>query len=71
MVDTYKYLGVVLSDHLKHSVTAEVLASAGGRALGAVITKFRNFENIGFSTFTKMNDTSVVPVMNYASIVWG
>ena len=71
MVDTYKYLGVVLSDHLKHSVIAEVLASAGGRALGAVITKFRNFRNIGFSTFTKMYDTSVVPVMNYASEVWG
>ena len=69
-VENYKYLGVVLSEHLNYSVTADVLASAGGRALGAVISKFHNYRNIGFSTFKKLYETSVVPVLNYAYEIW-
>ena len=44
-----------------------LLASACGWTLGAVITKLRTFRNIEFSTFTKLYDTGVIPVMNYAS----
>ena len=38
-----------------------ILARAAGRALGAVLTKFKNFRNIGFNTFQKLFDTSVSP----------
>ncbi len=31
--------------------------------MGAVLTKFRNFRNIGFKSFT--------PVVEYASEIWG
>ena len=42
IVDSYKYLGIMLNEHLNFNVSADVLASAGGRALGSIITKFRN-----------------------------
>ena len=71
IVNRYKYLGVLLDDHLDFSTTAELLAGAAGRALGAVLTKFKNFRNIGFNTFRKLFDTSVSPILGYAFEVWG
>ncbi len=52
-------------------MTADVLAGAGGRALGAVISKFSNLRNIGYTTFSKLFQTSVSPILEYASEVWG
>ncbi len=54
IVDKYKYLGIILQEHLDFNVTASVLASAAGRALGAIISKFKSFKNAGFNTFSKM-----------------
>ena len=71
IIDKYKYLGTVLDEHLNYNVTADVLAGAGGRALGAIISKFKQFRNIGYSTFTKLFFTSVSPIIEYASEVWG
>ena len=71
IVNRYKYLGVLLDDYLDFSTTAELLAGAAGRALGAVLTKFKNFRNIGFNTFQTLFDTSVSPILGYASEVWG
>ena len=56
---------------LKYTVTADVLAGAGGRALGSVITKFRQFKNTGFKSYTKLFETCVSPVIEYAAEVWG
>ena len=70
-VSQYKYLGVVLDEHLNYDVIANVLAGAGGRALGAVLTKFRSFGNIGYNSFTKLFNCSVAPVLEYSSEVWG
>jgi len=71
IVDKYKYLGTLLNEHLNFNITADVLASAGGRALGAVISKFSKFRNVGFTTFSKLFESSVLPIMEYASEVWG
>ena len=71
IVQKYKYLGVVLNEFLDFNVTAEVLAGAGGRALGSVISKFRQFKNTTFSCFTKLIEASVNPVLDYGSEVWG
>ena len=35
IVDKYKYLGTVLNEYLNFNITADVLAGAGGRALGS------------------------------------
>ena len=50
---------------------ANHLADAAGRALGAVISKFRKLKNIRFLTFTKLFNAMVIPVMDYSAGVWG
>ncbi len=71
IVSQYKYLGIMLDEYLSYDVTANLLASAAGRALGAVITKFRTYKNVGYKTFTRLFDVSVSPILEYSSGVWG
>ena len=71
IVNTYKYLGVYLDQHLDFSITGESLAGAAGRALGKVIAKFKNFRNVGFLTYEKLYNNGVVPILDYCSGVWG
>ncbi len=47
------------------------MAGAAGRALGAIISKFKCFKNVGFNTFNKMYQANVVPIVEYSSSVWG
>ncbi len=44
LVDKYKYLGILLQEHLDFNIKASVLASAAGRILGAIISKFKSFK---------------------------
>ncbi len=71
ILDRYKYLGIILNEHLDFNVTASTLAGAAGRALGGIITKFNSFRNIGFKTYSKLYHSGVLPIMDYCSGVWG
>ena len=71
IVEQYKYLGFWLNEHLNYDVSAERLSEAGSRALGAIVSKFKLFKNVSYGTFTKLYNASVVPVIDYASGVWG
>ncbi len=53
------------------NLTASVLTNAAGQALGAVISKFKTQKNVGFSTFSKMYHSHVVPITDYSSGIWG
>ncbi len=44
--------------------TASMLAGAGGRTLGSIISKFKSLKNVGFETYTKLYHSGVVPVMD-------
>ncbi len=46
VVDSYRYLGVYLDEYLTFNHTTSLLASAGGRALGSMINKFRTLSDI-------------------------
>ena len=70
-VKKYKYLGIIFTEHLDFNTAAEVLAGGAGRALSGIISKFRNLKNVGFKTFQKLFFSNVVPVMDYASGIWG
>ena len=48
-----------------------MLAKAGTRALGAVISKYKNINNMGYKTFTKCFESYVCPVLDYSSEIWG
>ena len=50
---------------------AKTLADSGGRALGAVISKFKNLKNVGYRTFETLYNAGVKPVIEYGSGVWG
>ena len=71
LLSRYKYVGIVLDEMLDYSVTANVLADSGGRALGSLYTKFRNNKGFGYTTYTKMFDSCVSPMLDYCSGVWG
>ncbi len=47
------------------------MPGAVGRALGVIISKFRNLKNVYLSTFSKMYQANVVPIEDYSSSVWG
>jgi len=70
-VSSYKYLGVTMSEHLKYNENADLLAQASGRALGSIIAKYKIHKFMGYNTFTKLFESCVCPVMDYASGVWG
>ena len=70
MVSKYKYLGIILDEHLTYKECATTLADSAGRALGSVISKFYSFKNIGYSTFSKLYDTTVWPILDYCSSIW-
>ena len=70
-VSSYKYLGVTMSETLKYDENVELLSQAAGRALGSVIAKYKMHKFMGYSTFTKLFESCVCPVMEYASGVWG
>ncbi len=42
------------------------MAGAAGRALGASISNFKCFKNVGFNTFSKMCQANVVPIIDYS-----
>jgi hypothetical protein len=45
IVQRYKYLGLVFDEYLNYKVSAEVLADSGGRALGAIINKYKTIND--------------------------
>ena len=50
-VAQYKYLGIILDEFLDFSVTSEVLAGAAGRALGAIVARHRQVNDLNYSTY--------------------
>ena len=50
---------------------AKTLSDSTGRALSAVISKFKRFRNIGFNTFTKLYYAGVNTILDYEASVWG
>ena len=71
MVDRYKYLGIVVNEHLDFSVTAAVLAGSAGRALGSLYSKYKLNKGFGYDTYTKLYHSGIVPILDYCSSLWG
>ena len=66
----YKYLGVILDEHLNFKDCSETLADSAGRALCKIIGKFKTFKDLHYRTFTKLYDSCVWPILDYCSSVW-
>ena len=70
-VSEYKYLGVIVDEFLEFTGHINTMASAGHRALGALIGKYKKLNGMGYETFTKCYKASVCPVLDYNAEVWG
>ena len=71
MVCEYKYLGVLINEHLNYNSNADLLSKAAGRALGSVISKFKYMKDMGFQTYSTLFETCINPILNYGSEIWG
>ena len=70
VVPMYKYLGYHFDEQLKYNIGCEVLASSGGRALGAIISKFKDIKDGGYEMFTKLYSLGVELILDYFSSIW-
>ena len=70
-VHMYKYLGLIIDEHVKFSLATETLAKSGTRALGSLINLYKKMKDMGFQTFQKLYQACICPVLDYSSPVWG
>ena len=70
IVNSYKYLGFLLDEHLYFVLGVDVLGSSAGRALSSVIAKFKHLRNVSITTYTKLYNCCVKPILEYSSAVW-
>jgi hypothetical protein len=71
IVKSYKYLGLELNEHHNWNKTVEKLAQSAGRALGVVLAKSKAFGGFDYDTYKKVYDTTVRPILEYSSELWG
>ena len=69
--NSYKYLGITFDEFLEFKQNEEILTASGQRALGALISKFKVLNDMGYETYTKCFEASVCPVIDYGSEIWG
>ena len=67
----YKHLGVVLNEYLDFTETANVLSESAERAFSSLIVNLYNKMDLLYSSYTKVYESKIVPIMDYASGVWG
>ena len=69
-VESYKYRGVTLGCNLDIDTTVDSLSIAGSRALGSIISKTKSNYDLGYNSYMKLFESSVVPILDYGSGVW-
>ena len=58
------------NEFLKYNIGCETLASSGGRALGPIISKFKDIKVNGYEMFTKLYSMGVKPILDYFFSIW-
>ena len=71
VVESYKYLGLILSEFLDFSKTAKAVAKSAHRALGLIIAKAKSFGGLPYNVFYKLYESIVCPVIMYGAPIWG
>jgi len=67
----YKYLGIQFDENLSFLENGKALTDAAGRALGAIIAKYKSNNSMCFNTYSKLFTSCVCPVSDYGAEVWG
>ena len=71
VVDRYKYLGLILSEHLDYNIMVNMVAGSANRALGLLIAKCKVNGGMPYDCFTKLYDALVLSIITYGSAIWG
>ena len=71
ITNQYTYLRILLSEHLYYYLMAQQMAKSASRALGLIISKYKAFGGLPFSTFSKLFDSIVWSTINYEAAIWG
>ena len=71
LVDQYKYLGVILNEHMDFNITATSLSGAASRAVGMLRYRLKSLKECRYNTFTKLYSSYICPILDYSSGVWG
>ena len=66
---TYKYLGLILDEHMNFKEGTQVLSDSAGRALGAVLNKVKACKDLGYHTFTQLLSILCMPCFRLC--IWG
>ena len=56
---------------MQYKVRINNLVESASRATGAIIAKFKDLQNVHFTIFSKLYETGVIPILEYASEIWG
>ncbi len=71
LVPLYKYLGLVLNEHLDYQLMAKVVAKSTNRMLGLLIAKSKVIGGMTYDVFTQLYNALVQSVIYYGAGIWG
>ena len=71
VLNSYKYLGLVLTDSLNCELTVKSVAQSANRALGLLICKVKTNGGVPYECFVKLFDSLVWPIISYGAPIWG
>ncbi len=71
MVDSYSYLGLVLTQFMDLNITVRYVAQAAQRALGVLVAKIKSQGCLPFRVVTKHYDSLVQPILDHGVAIWG
>ena len=70
IVSNYKYLGILVNEHLNADSYIDQLAKAASRGLGNLIGKTNGNLDLSYAVFTKLYHSCIAPIMDYRSRAW-
>jgi hypothetical protein len=71
IVSEYRYLRLILTEHVDYYVMATHVAKSANRALGLVISKYNALGGLPFNTYTKLYDSTVWSTISYGAAICG
>ena len=70
IVNSYKYLGILLTPCLKWSLATSTLAQQATRALTMINIYDRKCGNLTFDVAIEIFDKTIVPILTYGAEIW-
>ena len=70
VVESYKYLGLILTEFLDFSKTTTAVAKSANRTLGLIIAKAKSSGGLPYNVFYKLYERIACPVITMAPRYW-